>query len=411
MIQESAFNAPLALGLPSNDDDIVAAKRLFNGLGRLAEPPSGFSPMFDRPLDDTVRAFQRDRGLKEDGLITPGGPTERNIQRERGAFPAEPAFDMVELDITAPIGNGLTNQPADIIGVSKALGRLGLFNFDKTRDPLPIITRRLVAGIEKFQQDNGLPVTGELKQGDKVHEALKTAAAKSVGKRASGVLPHEEDAKAKKIPANESDAFVDDDNEIQRQSDGRAKAVVSNLRPLLRRVANGNTESRIVAAQELVRKIDADPEVREALPLGPTIHAEILADLAGLPTRLSEEIAVEADALLDRIDRPRGSSDTGGPSPASPPDEILTDATGDQIAAGQQVAQRGGRRARGMPVRRSRGFPGETPARALKSREARKARERGTIRGLPRDYQVGGITENTSEHFPSSGTAWAHGFK
>ncbi|MBT5051044.1 MAG: hypothetical protein HOM58_21265, partial [Rhodospirillaceae bacterium] len=129
------------------------------------------------PLDETVRAFQRDHGLKEDGLITPAGPTERNIQRERGAFPAEPSFDLAELDITAPIGNGLTNQPQDIIGVSKALGRLGLFNFDKTRDPLPIITRRLVAGMEKFQQDNGLPVTGELKQGDKAHEALLTAVA------------------------------------------------------------------------------------------------------------------------------------------------------------------------------------------------------------------------------------------
>lgn len=186
MSPESVFNAPLALGLPSNDDDILNAKRLFNDLGLLEEPPSGFSPLFDRPLDETVRNFQRDRGLKEDGLITPSGPTERNIRRDKGELSAEPAFDPTELDITAPIGNGLTNQPQDIIGVSKALGRLGLFKFDKTEEPSPIISRRLVVAIEKCQRNNGLPVSGEIKQGDKAHDALMTEVAETT---AAGKAP------------------------------------------------------------------------------------------------------------------------------------------------------------------------------------------------------------------------------
>ena len=255
MIQQGAFNAPLALGLPSNDDDILNAKRLFNGLGRLAEPPSGFSPMFDRPLDETVRAFQRDRGLKEDGLITPPGPTERNIQRERGAFPAEPSFDMAELDITAPIGNGLTNQPQDVIGISKALGRLGLFNFDKTRDPLPIITRRLVAGIEKFQQDNGLPVTGELKQGDKAHQALLTSMATQKEGRSSAAqqkpLSTKESGLVARNPMRLAQTTAPSSGTVgaDKAADGDAPGVIRGMRPI----------KKTVQPEDMYKKFQFDP--------------------------------------------------------------------------------------------------------------------------------------------------------
>ena len=97
MQKESFFTAPLALGLPSKDEDVLTAKRLFHENGRLDEPPHGFSPRFDRDLDDVVTGLQRDRRLKVDGLITPGGPTERNIRRDRGELPKEPRLSPARL--------------------------------------------------------------------------------------------------------------------------------------------------------------------------------------------------------------------------------------------------------------------------------------------------------------------------
>lgn len=290
MIQESAFNAPLALGLPSNDDDILNAKRLFNGIGRIAEPPGGFSPLFDRPLDETVRAFQRDRGLKEDGLITPAGPTERNIRRDRGELPAEPAFAIAELDITAPIGNGLTNEPEDIVGISKALGRLGLFNFDKTREPSPIISRRLVASIEKFQQDNGLPVTGELKQGDKAHEALKASMAMEKEQRSSVAQqkPQSVVDSAKvtrnhtRLAQNFAPSFGTAD--ADKLSDSGAPGVVRGMKPI----------KKTVQPDSMYKKFKFDPkgpgEIDEALKAPFTAFSV---------DNLNEEARLRARKLLD----------------------------------------------------------------------------------------------------------------
>ena len=101
-------------------------------------------------------------------------------------MPQEPPFNPVELDITAAIGNGLTNKPEDVIGISKALGRLGLFTFDKTKEPSPIISHRLVEGIRDFQRDHEFSVTGEIKPGDGAHVLLMAEAAEQTRETASG---------------------------------------------------------------------------------------------------------------------------------------------------------------------------------------------------------------------------------
>ena len=181
MSRQSVFDAPLALGLPSKDKDVLTAKRLFNQLGRLTEPSRGFSNRFDQSLDTTVREFQRDKGILEDGRIDPGGATERNIRRDRGELPKEPPLDPVELDFSAPVGNGLENRPEDIIGVSKLLGRMGLLKFDKTKEPSSTISTRLVESLKELQRENGLTPTGEFKPGDKTDAILKAEAEKIVG--------------------------------------------------------------------------------------------------------------------------------------------------------------------------------------------------------------------------------------
>lgn len=46
--------------------------------------------------------------------------------------------------------------------VSKALCALGLFNYDRTTEPPPAITKQLDDAIQGFQRSNGLSVDGEV---------------------------------------------------------------------------------------------------------------------------------------------------------------------------------------------------------------------------------------------------------
>ena len=87
----------------------------------------------------------------------------------------------MELDFSAPIGNGLENRPEDIIGVSKLLGRMGLLKFDKTKEPSSTISTRLVESLKDLQRENGLTPTGEFKPGDKTDAILKAEAVKILG--------------------------------------------------------------------------------------------------------------------------------------------------------------------------------------------------------------------------------------
>ena len=89
----------------------------------------------------------------------------------------------MELDFSAPVGNGLENRPEDIIGVSKLLGRMGLLKFDKTKEPSSTISTRLVESLKDLQRQNGLTPTGEFKPGDKTDAILKAQAEKLLGKK------------------------------------------------------------------------------------------------------------------------------------------------------------------------------------------------------------------------------------
>jgi Bacterial toxin homologue of phage lysozyme, C-term len=54
-------------------------KTAFSRVGRLDEPKGGFSGLIDYPLDGAIRRFQRDNGLRADGFLRPGGPTQRTL--------------------------------------------------------------------------------------------------------------------------------------------------------------------------------------------------------------------------------------------------------------------------------------------------------------------------------------------
>lgn len=178
-----ALQQPVGRGQPNADDDVLNIKQIFERIGRLSRPDHGPTPFFDAPLEDAIRGFQKDRSLMIDGRMTPGGETERNLQRDLGLLPKEPPFSLSELDITGPVANGRKGHGADFRGVSKALGRLGLFEFDRTAEPLPFITKGLEDGIRKYQQREGLAIDGRILPGGETIGALKQTMARTMAAR------------------------------------------------------------------------------------------------------------------------------------------------------------------------------------------------------------------------------------
>ncbi|MFA6019998.1 MAG: peptidoglycan-binding domain-containing protein [Rhodospirillales bacterium] len=61
-------------------DDSLATKQALNRLGYYTPPQSyGMVPYPERLMFDSLKAFQKDEGLRVDGLMRPGGPTEAQI--------------------------------------------------------------------------------------------------------------------------------------------------------------------------------------------------------------------------------------------------------------------------------------------------------------------------------------------
>lgn len=185
------FRRPIGSGFDNVSEDILAAKGAFAQIGRLKEPRDGFHGFMDGDFEQTIRKFQRDRQLLDDGMMRPGGETERNVRRDMGLLPKEPPFALTELDLKRPVGSGGENRTDDLRGVSKALGRLGLFAFDKTDEPPALISGELDAGIRKFQQKIGARDNGIVEPGDETARALRTAVAQNMSSEEPAVEPEE----------------------------------------------------------------------------------------------------------------------------------------------------------------------------------------------------------------------------
>lgn len=65
----------------NNDDDVINAKK-FLGLFGYGRGAAGASCFADQEFIDDIRRFQKDNGLKVDGVIAPGGETEQALGKQ-----------------------------------------------------------------------------------------------------------------------------------------------------------------------------------------------------------------------------------------------------------------------------------------------------------------------------------------
>lgn len=62
-----------------DEEDTLQTKSALRTLGHYVTPPYGLTPYPDETMFDAIRMFQNDKGIAVDGVMKPGGETERAI--------------------------------------------------------------------------------------------------------------------------------------------------------------------------------------------------------------------------------------------------------------------------------------------------------------------------------------------
>lgn len=75
---------PIGYGYSLVPEDVLKTKMLLRELGFYKEPKSGITPWPDTPMFEGIETFQKKKKLKIDGLMKPGGPTEKSLNKSLG---------------------------------------------------------------------------------------------------------------------------------------------------------------------------------------------------------------------------------------------------------------------------------------------------------------------------------------
>lgn len=173
----SALSAPVGNRQTSMPNDLIQTRRNFSRLGRY-DGDTELS-VLDRGLDSTIRTFQRDKGLKQDGIMNPGGETERALNRDlehmmRPSEERQPYF-VFPIRLSASVGNSKANQSEDVKQVQRSLGRLGLASESKLYEPSGILDKETVDSMQLFQKSNDLRVDGFMNPGGETETAMNSS--------------------------------------------------------------------------------------------------------------------------------------------------------------------------------------------------------------------------------------------
>ena len=181
------FHLKRPIGPDSNMDldDVLNTKRALNDLGFMSLPKYGLTPYPDEKMIGGIKSFQRRNGLREDGVMKPGGPTLETLNRTlaerqpsprppnpltkvplpprrrlldtvtnspQKQFPRPASFSVFRL--SGDVGRNDRNHPRDFLALQGALASAGHF---RPRRSLAGADDELFDAVKKFQQAAGLP--------------------------------------------------------------------------------------------------------------------------------------------------------------------------------------------------------------------------------------------------------------
>ncbi|MCC6598473.1 MAG: peptidoglycan-binding protein [Alphaproteobacteria bacterium] len=76
------LKGPIASNASTDLEDSAMIKMALTSLRYYDDTETGLSPYGDRQLFQAVKSFQKDNGLKVDGVINPDGPTQKEIKKK-----------------------------------------------------------------------------------------------------------------------------------------------------------------------------------------------------------------------------------------------------------------------------------------------------------------------------------------
>ncbi len=178
---KSIFSGGVGNDEDNNENDVIKARDSLAKAGYEAgEKGLG---ILDKTLDTATKAFQKDNGLKVDGVMKPGGETETTLQtilnrksgktsevkgKDNNFFPVPPK----PLKLQSSIGDGRDNKPEDIAALENILTGIGSLKIGDLNKGKGSIRPSIIAATKDFQKKNGLFVDGVIKPDGETQKAL-----------------------------------------------------------------------------------------------------------------------------------------------------------------------------------------------------------------------------------------------
>jgi len=297
----------------------------------------------DRKLDSSIRRFQGDMGLKVDGIMNPGGETERSLQRSLTRMESDQPD---RISIFEGVGNNQTNRKEDVAQIQRGLSSIGLVPKARSFEPSGIIDAETTDALQSLQRRQGLKVDSMLRPGGETERTLNvllSAATKTEGKGDGDKEPASPPPPPDKKPEPPQQKDPGEDKEPdEKEPDNDCKQICINLENTLdatydkRTVVNrqmAGSENEIKAKkqeiEELQKEIDGldggIPIATKLFPKNPlTIGVDVFSGvativnsqkIAGLRQKISElktniaklkeknsELQNEFDAIQKRIE-------------------------------------------------------------------------------------------------------------
>lgn len=165
------LSGPVAANVRVAKDDTLRTRWALQRLGFLAPRSEGESLVANGEMLDGIKLFQKKSKLIADGVLKPGGPTERMIRAslfEKDNGPPDeraPAFQ-----IGAVVGTGATNRPADVHATKRALSLAGIIGKDEVKSRMA--DRTFNGAIEMFQRVFNFKRDGKITRGGETEQTL-----------------------------------------------------------------------------------------------------------------------------------------------------------------------------------------------------------------------------------------------
>lgn len=176
----------------TNLDDTYNLKRALAGLGHIDTTKGTLDRYPDGAMLKGIESFQREQGLKVDGIVRPDGPTHQRLNAILGGigrsagrpstnvtpqsdristscFPGD-QVEQPQVKLDEPVTSSGNVVLSDAQKVKSALEFLGVTRTGAQSDPYP--SHDLFRGIRDFQKREGLRVDGEMRPGGETEQRM-----------------------------------------------------------------------------------------------------------------------------------------------------------------------------------------------------------------------------------------------